>query len=66
VINTVDAAMSTAPDYAAQDLASLARWSDVPIREDVLQELVRLLLHEKPVEPVVEVIQSITSKTTAG
>lgn len=54
--------MSTASDYAIQDLASLARLSDVPIREDVLQELVRLCVNGKPVEVVYEAINSIIRK----
>lgn len=59
--------MSTAPDHAIEDLASLARLSDVPIREEVLQELVRLCLNGKPAETVYETISTITSvKSSIG
>ena len=64
---TVDEAMSTAQDYAVQDLISLARSSDVPIREEVLQELVRLCLSGKPAKAVYETIKSVAgTKTSAG
>lgn len=46
--------MSPAPDPVAQDIATLARASDLPLREDVLQELVRQLQNGRSADNIYE------------